>query len=421
MQANAQSYLNPGQPSTPAPAPVSAPTPTSQGFVAPPDSNSTPVFNPQGQVAYIQNGASVPSGWSTTVPSRYSGYSSTYSNQAPTPAPVTPPSTNSAPTVANLGITAPPSGSSPTTTMPTSGLGSTAMTNQLLGVNAFDTTTGAPTGQTTPTGGNTGTTNNSSTTSPKGTPDGGITTTSTGNPELDAVIASLKATADSLLASGNLPANLQPTPALMQDFLAYAHSQADTYTKQLITNALPAINSNLQNLTTKYGNDMGQIIQDYGVNLNTEQNQAGMSGRDASGLRNLTESQLTAGANRQLSTLGSQAQTDIGSVARQGAAAVGNAYTPSISIPQLAMGSVSAAGGSHGSSIFGTPLNYNYDPNSYQVGSIQSGQDAISNQQAQAWNAQYTANARANTGRTMTDLYGMTTGATGTNIPNNLS
>ena len=298
--------------------------------------------------------------------------------------------------------------SSPSLGITPAPLGSTAMTNQLLGYNAFDPATGAATGATKPT------------TATTPTPDGGLTTTSSGNAQVDAMIASLKSAGDALIASGKIPDNLQPTPALMQDFLSYAHSQADPYTQQLINNALPNINSNLNNLSVKYGNDMSQMIQDFGTNLNTEQNNSGNSGTAFSGLRNLTERNMVNSTNRQLSTLGTQASTDIGNTLRTGAADVGSANVGGFNLPVLAGGSVSLGGGSRGSSTLTSPLDFNYNPANYTVGNIQSGQDAIANQQGQAYNSAYGTLATQYPGRTMKDLAGQVVGSAGNNLFNNL-
>jgi len=249
-----------------------------------------------------------------------------------------------------------------------------------------------------------------------------ITVGSTGDPKTDAIQQHLLDVIDGLLKNNQgIPANLQITPTLMQDFLSYAHSQADPYTQQLITNALPNINSSLTNLATKYGNDMGQLIQDFGTGLFNEQESSAGHGTAGSSLQAINEGNMVAGTNRALSTLGSQAATDLGSVARQGAAAVGSANAGGINLPSIAGGQVSLAGGSRGSSIAGGALNLNYDPNSYQVGSIYDSQSKSIQDVADAANTRYGALAIQNQGRTMADLAGQAVGSPGNSIFSNLT
>jgi hypothetical protein len=283
----------------------------------------------------------------------------------------------------------------------------------------FDNTGTGNTIKTSPTTSTSVTNSNGTSTSP-GLSTGTISVPSTGNATADAVLAQATKTANSLLTSGNIPANLTPTPALMADFLAYAHSQADPYTKQLISDALPNINSSLQNLSTQYGNNMAQAIQDFGTNLASEQNTSANSGTAFSGLRTLGENNMVNTTNRTLSSLGSQAATDIGNAARTGAAAVGTANAPQIQLPTLSTGAVSLAGGSRGSSSTGGALSLNYDPSAYTVGSIQNSQDAAANAQGQAYNSAYGTLASQYPGRSMADLAGQVTGAPGSSVFSNL-
>lgn len=243
----------------------------------------------------------------------------------------------------------------------------------------------------------------------------------TGDPTTQAISDAALNAGQALLASGQVPDNLKPTPQLMQDFLAYAHSQADPYTQQLIKDALPNINASLGQIQTQYGNDMSQMIQDFGTSLATEQNQAGASGTAFSGQRQLNESNMANSTNRQLSTLGANAAFNIGNVARQGASQVGTDNAGGITLPTLAGGRVSYAGGQRGSSSTSDPFNLNYTPGDYTVGSIYDTQNKAVNAQAQGYNSAYGQLATQYPGRTMKDLAGQVIGSAGNSLFNNLT
>lgn len=247
---------------------------------------------------------------------------------------------------------------------------------------------------------------------------GGITVTPTGDPALDQVLGAIKGVADGLVSTGyTLPANLQITPQLVSDFTAYAHQAIDPYTQQLLTARLADVNASLSNTALQYQNSVGQTEQDFGTNLASEQNAAGNSGTAFSGLRALGENNMAASTNRTLSSLGSQAATDLGTEARAGAADVGSANAGGIVLPSLATGSVSLAGGSRGSSAAGGPLALGYDPSIYTVGNIPSAQTAAVNAQAANYLSQYGTLANANSGRSMSDLVGSLSGLPANYVP----
>lgn len=277
-------------------------------------------------------------------------------------------------------------------------------------------------------GGHTGSTDTSGTTGgTTGTSGstGGISTTSTGDAGLDGILSSITGLANGLVSNGyTIPAGLQITPALVSQFLSYAHQAVDPYTQQQISARLADVNSNLQNLATQYGNNMAQVMQDFGTSLATEQNTSGASGVAFSGQRALNETNMANTTNRTLSTLGSQASTDIGTAARAAAGDVGAANAGGIVLPSLATGSVSLAGGSRGSSAAGGPLSYNYTPSIYTVGNIPSAGTGAANQLQQSYLSQYgtLAGAQSNSGRSVSDLLGMISGLpAGYTAPTNLT
>lgn len=264
-------------------------------------------------------------------------------------------------------------------------------------------------------GGTTGTTGGAS----------GITVGSTGDPGLDNILNSIKGVADGLVKNGyTIPSTLQITPALVSQFLEYAHQAVDPYTQQQISARLADVNANLQNIATQYGNNMAQVMQDFGTNLATEQNNAANAGTAFSGLRGLTENNLAASTNRNLSSLASDAAYNIGNAARSAAADVGSTNAGGIVLPTLSTGTVSLAGGSRGTTGTGANLSYNYNPSIYTVGAIPSAGIQNVNQQEQSYLSQYgtLASAQSNSGRSVSDLLGLMSGLpAGYKVPSSLT
>lgn len=254
---------------------------------------------------------------------------------------------------------------------------------------------------------------------------GGVQYGSTGNSQLDSILQGVAGVANNLISTGyTIPQDLQITPSLVSDFLNYAHQVVDPYTQQQISSTIADVNANLQNLGTQYGNNMGQLIQDFGMNLASEQNTAAQSGTAFSGLRGVTENNLVNSTNRSLSSLGAQSSYDMGNAARTAAAAVGSQNAGGITLPTLSTGTVSTSGGSFGSSGTGSGLSYNYNPSLYTVGSIPStGATNVANQEA-SYLSQYgtLAGAQSSSGRSPSDLIGMMSGLPANyQLPTNLS
>lgn len=252
-----------------------------------------------------------------------------------------------------------------------------------------------------------------------GTTAGAITVNPTGNPQLDQILQGITGVANNLVSQGyTIPADLQITPALVSDFLGYAHQAIDPYTKQLLDSEISNVNANLSQMGTNFNNTQAETEQQFGTDLATEQNTAGGNGTAFSGQRNVDELNMAASANRNLSSNAATAGYNIGNAARTAAANVGSANAGGIVLPSLATGSVSLSGGQRGSTSAGSGLSYNYDPSLYTVGTIPSNQAAAVNQQQQNYISQYgtLAGAQSNSGRSMSDLVGMVSG-----LPDNYS
>lgn len=262
------------------------------------------------------------------------------------------------------------------------------------------------------------------TSAPVGGVSSNITITPTGDPGLDQVLGSIKGVADGLISNGyTIPTTLQITPALVSQFLSYAHQAIDPYSQQLLNSRITDVNASLKDLSTQFANSTAERQQQFGTNLALEQNTAGASGTAFSGQRALNENNLASTANRDLSTLGANAAYSIGATARAGAADVGAANANNIVLPGLSTGSVSLAGGSRGSAATSGPLSYDYNPSLYTVGKIPSDQTQAVNQQQQSYLSQYgtLAGANSNGSRSVGDLIGMMSGLpSGYTVPSNL-
>ena len=253
-------------------------------------------------------------------------------------------------------------------------------------------------------GGNGPTGANSGTTSAPEAPAGSIT----GNDKLDTILKSVQNLLDTNKAT--IPPGLQITPQLTQQFLAWAHQAVDPQTKQLIDSEIANINASSANQQKQFEAQQGEVLQNFGTNLATEQNAAGASGTAFSGQRNLNERNLAATANRTLSSLASNTAYNIGAGLRNTAANVGSANAGAINIPSLTAMNVGIEGGSRGSTAPANSLDFSYNPGLYTAGVIPTNQNTAVNQLAGNYLGQYTTLAGTNSGRSMSDLIGGITG-----------
>jgi hypothetical protein len=298
------------------------------------------------------------------------------------------------------------------------------MTNQLLGVNAFDTTTGAATGATP-------TTNTQNSPTKNSTPpltDKTLSTDVTSNQK--SIQDTIPPVIDKLVASGVLSPGQTITPAMTGMFLQWAHQYVDPQTQQLINTQLTGVNNYLKDQGNQFNAQQGADIQQFAQSLATLQNQAGVSGRDSSGGLNLASNQLEAGTNRTLSSLLSSTNLNVGNALNQGASQVGSQNANQFNLPTIAGGSVSVGGtGAAGGTVGGFNQSgaenngdFGYNPNAYAAGVIPStGSQNVANQQAQ-YIDQYTKSGINNPTQSIQDLLGgLTNKPAGATIPTNLS
>ena len=232
----------------------------------------------------------------------------------------------------------------------------------------------------------------------------------TGNANLDSIQKGLQGTANNLISTGyTIPKGLEITPALLSQFLDYAKANVDPYYQQQIDSELTNIKANLNNLATKYGNDKATLMQDFGTNLATAQNNAGVNGMDSSGQRRLNENLMANTTNRSLSSLASDASYNMGSAARTAAANVGASNAANISLPSLTTGTVSQYGGQRGMTGEGGLLDYGYNPSLYAVGNIPAAQKAAEQGLQQTYLNNYgtLAGSQSNSGKSVQDLISM--------------
>lgn len=243
----------------------------------------------------------------------------------------------------------------------------------------------------------------------------GNTLPSTGDPAMNAALDALEAQIKNLSAVGQIPQGLQITPALTQQFLAWAHQVVDPQTQQTLNQHITALNSNLQQMQADYQNAQGDAIQNFGAQLAGQDNAAGASGTAFSGLHNVQDQNLVNSTNRTLSGLAADAQNQIGQNLNAGAAQVGSQNANQFNLPNLTGATVGLTGGnlsgSQGGSQGGNSLNFNYNPANYTVGTdVSQGNTNVSNQ-AGNYLGQYTtlAGSSAPT-RSVSDLIGGITG-----------
>lgn len=200
---------------------------------------------------------------------------------------------------------------------------------------------------------------------------------STGDPATDSALSAIQDEINTLQQSGGIPAGLQITPALTAEFLSMAHANVDPATQQYIENTVADINANTEEFQTAFSQQQAAIDQQFGSDLASEQNAAGMAGIASSGERRQAEALITASANRNLASLANTAQYQEGQNLRAGAAAVGSANVNQLLNPNLNFDSLTNAGGSGAqmgtvNAGAGGALNYNFNPSAYTIGSIPS-------------------------------------------------
>lgn len=230
---------------------------------------------------------------------------------------------------------------------------------------------------------------------------------STGSPSLDAILAQNVGTIQQKIKAGQtINPDLDITPALVGQFTQEAHTQADPYYQQQLSDEIDNINANLQNAQTQYENNVANSNTAFQQNLLATRNQDASEGNAFSGQRGLTEQQDLDVQNRNLANLASTAQTSIGGTLRQGGADIGqginglngnqsNFQTPNIQTQTTNLN------GAYGGATAGNNLNYNYDPSIYSAGNLSSayGKDLTDTQ------AQYQSNFLQNAGNEGTNNY----------------
>lgn len=230
------------------------------------------------------------------------------------------------------------------------------------------------------------------------------------------MLTGITGVANGLISSGyTIPADLQITPAVVQQFLTYAHANVDPYYKQQLDGEIADVNANLANMQTQYESSAGQAVNAFGTQLASQDNTAGGNGVAMSGQRQLTDNNLVNNTNLSLGALGSQAAYNAGQALRTGAADVGVANAGGFNLPNLYPDTVSL-GGQRGTINTGTssPLSLNYDPSIYTVGTIPSNQAAAATALQQTYLTNYgnLAGAQSNSGRSMSDLMNSVVGLT---------
>lgn len=232
--------------------------------------------------------------------------------------------------------------------------------------------------------------------------------------------------ANGLISSGyTIPTTLQITPALISQFLSYAHQAVDPYTQQLLSSEITNVNADLANQQTQFQNQQGETVQQFGTQLAGQDNAAGNNGTAFSGQRQLTDNNLVNSTNRSLSSLTANANYNAGNTLRTGAAAVGAANANQFNLPSFAGGNVGLGGqlGNFNPTVTtGTNPALNYNPSLYTVGAIPSAGTQNVNQLEQSYISQYGALAgnNSNGSRSISDLIGMMSGLpSGYTIPSN--
>ena len=193
----------------------------------------------------------------------------------------------------------------------------------------------------------------------------------------------------SLTAGYTINPALSITPETVGQFIQQTASQLNPRLQQNLTNEITGINQAINQLATNFQNQQGQTVQDYQQSLGTLRDQTSMVG----GGERALESGLTNSAQRSLSTQAVNASTAIGNQLREGGASVGQGFggttlpssfgggsipgvtgnASSFNIPSLYGRTLSNQGGDStfaGSANQSGALDYNYNPSTYQYGSL---------------------------------------------------
>lgn len=231
--------------------------------------------------------------------------------------------------------------------------------------------------------------------------------------------------ANNILSSGyTIPTTLQITPALVSQFLSYAHQVVDPQTQQALQSEIASVNNDLQNQQTQYNLSQGQDVQNFGSQLMSQDNAAGSNGVAFSGGRQLADNNLVNSTNRSLASLNANAVYNASNSLQQAAGQVGSANTGAFSLPTFATGTVGVGGSQLGSFNQGGNASLNYNPSLYTAGTIpSSGATNVANLQGNYLNQYGTlAGNNSNGSRSIGDLIGMMSGLpSGYSVPNNLT
>jgi hypothetical protein len=243
----------------------------------------------------------------------------------------------------------------------------------------------------------------------------------TGNSAVDTALDNAGSYLTQQIQAGNtLNPNLAITPALTQQFLAESQAQMDPQGQQNLTGEIDNINNALNQATETYNQNVASSNLNFQENLLAERNAAAGSVGDSSGARNLVEQQMQQGQNLSLAGLATNAQYNIGNILNSGGAAVGNGISglngnqSNFNLPNLYQGTASLSG-LGGAGAPAQALNYNYNPGTYTLGSLNNSyQQAVAAQGNQYISSYLTSagnnspSAQANGGPSFSSLNGQT-------------
>ena len=218
-------------------------------------------------------------------------------------------------------------------------------------------------------------------------------TLNSGDPNVDALYASIYANVKNNLQLGNIVnPNLQVTPALLSQLVNESVANESPQFQQALTDTITGVNATLSAQAQQYQATQGSDILNFQQGLQTERNTAAGAGTSFSSGNMLAQNQLAQGTNNQLAGLDASTALNIGNTLRTGAAAVGNnnlglnGTTANFSTPTLNSATV-GLNGLYGGSVGGNALNFNYNPSTYTNGSIVYGnggyQSAVGSQTSQ--------------------------------------
>jgi hypothetical protein len=229
--------------------------------------------------------------------------------------------------------------------------------------------------------------------------------------------------AQNLASTGQLPASLAITPVLTQQFLAWATQNVSPQTQENINAVIAPLNEALSTQQQQYENQQALTIQQFGVQLNNQDNSFGASGFGDSGLRNLTDRNLVNATNWTLSSAQAAAANQASQALNTGAGEVGSQNANQFAVPSLLGATVSNTGGTYGSSTQGSNANLNYTPSNYTVGTIPSQGNTTTGNLAANYLGQYTTLAAyAPTNATAASIIpGITNLPAGYTVPSSLT